>query len=57
MQELKSVATCDLVEELMTREGVKSIVVEPYDEYLIDAISCEDAIEDTGPATILIVTD
>lgn len=58
MQELKSIATCDLIEELIRREGVQCINVDPYEGYFIDTSSIkQDEIEDTGPATILIITD
>jgi hypothetical protein len=46
--DLKKVHTCQLVEELTSREGVDSITVEPYK-------TAVTKIE--GPAMILIVID
>lgn len=44
----KTALTCELVSELATREGVTSVLAEPY----------KDAeIKINGPATILVVTD
>lgn len=40
--------TCDLVNELITREGVEEHVVEPFDEI---------SITTKGPARILVVKD
>ncbi len=46
--DLRTVKTCELVEELKTREGVEVKYAEPYKD--ID-------ISINGPAIILIVTD
>lgn len=45
---MKDKKTCELVEELASREGVKKITVEPYDD-------CQIAVN--GPAVILVVED
>lgn len=46
--DLKKVPTCQLVEELTSREGVDSVTIEPYE-------TAKPSIE--GPAIILIVVD
>ena len=44
----KSVTAASLVDELMEREGVRTVILQPY----------QDAtISESGPATILSVTD
>lgn len=45
---MKDIATCDLVKELIKREGVKRIEAEPYEkkEILVE-----------GPAVVLVVID
>lgn len=45
---MKDIATCDLVKELIKREGVKRIESEPYEkkEILVE-----------GPAIVLVVID
>ena len=40
--------TCELVEELAKREGIKKIAVEPY---------CDEQITVNGPAVILVIED
>lgn len=45
---LKLVATADLVAELREREGVKMVMLLPYQDYVVS---------ETGPAIILVVTD
>lgn len=45
---LKSETTDSLVDELMEREGVRTIILPPYQDV---------AIRESGPAKILIVTD
>ena len=45
---LSGFETCELVEELKSREGVETTVVEPYGEISIHA---------SGPAIVLNVTD
>lgn len=57
---LKEVPTCDLVAELVTREGVSQYVAGPQDRYhvkvrTVDAVTTADF--DLGPATILVVVD
>ena len=46
--ELANIATCDLVDELRTREGVMTKIVEPYDARKMNV---------EGPAVVLIVKD
>ena len=48
MDNLKEHATCDLVEELMYREGVSTQIAEPYQDITI-SVNC--------PATVLVVVD
>lgn len=48
MNELKSISTRDLVEELKNREGVATTTVEPYGEKTVIA---------EGPAVVLTVVD
>lgn len=48
--------TWELVEELKEREGVKTIDIEPYQEYFVQPVGV-NRTSDTGPAIILIVTD
>ena len=50
-QDLKGVATCRLVEELLTREGVAYKHFAPYEPLTIIG-----EIDD-GPAIVLVVTD
>lgn len=45
---LDAVKTCELVEELKKREGVKMEYAEPYEDKTISV---------NGPACILVVTD
>lgn len=45
---LKSLPTCKLAQELISREGVETKIIEPYKEILL---KCE------GPAVLLRVTD
>lgn len=45
---IKDISTAELVNELKTREGVRSMEYEPYAEY---------HVEGTGPAIIMIVED
>lgn len=46
--DLKKIPTCQLVEELTSREGVDSVTIEPYE-------TAKPNIK--GPAVILIVID
>ena len=46
--DLSKVATCDLVKELQTREGVEMTMAEPYEDVEINV---------NGPATVLVITD
>lgn len=45
---LSKVATCDLVKELQTREGVEMTMAEPYEDVEISV---------NGPATVLVIID
>lgn len=45
---LTSVKTCELVEELKRREGVKAYIAEPYQAKTVTI---------NGPAIVLVVTD
>lgn len=47
-QNISSIPTCNLVSELMKREGVKTEIAEPYKTAEIKA---------DGPAIVLVVTD
>ena len=52
---IKKFTTKELVEELINRQGIKGITVDPYEEY---SISTEKHhIGNTGPAVILEITD
>lgn len=46
--DIKKVATRDLVEELKTREGVRTLEIDPYSPYSVGG---------TGPAIVLVVED
>lgn len=46
--EEKNIKTCDLVKELQKREGVKTIIAEPYQD--VD-------VKVNGPAIVLVVID
>lgn len=46
--DLSKVATCDLVRELQTREGVEMTMAEPYEDVKISV---------NGPAIVLVVAD
>lgn len=48
MSELKSIPTCGLVEELKTREGVETMMAEPYEDITVTV---------NGPAIILKIID
>ena len=48
MRDLSEFATCELVEELRTREGVEVTDVEPYEEFRAEV---------EGPAIVLVVID
>lgn len=48
VKELKNIPTCELVEELKTREGVETTIAEPYEDITVTA---------NGPAIILKVID
>lgn len=60
-EELRDYSTCELVEELRKRAGVEEIVVHPYVGYHLhvnaDGDTPSTTKEDTGPASIFIVTD
>lgn len=58
MNELKSVSTKDLVEELIKREGVKEVVVKPYEDISLEVeYEKYDLPIEGGPARILVVFD
>lgn len=46
--DLERYTTKELVEELMTREGVEQKTVEPYEDYKVSV---------NGPAIVLVVID
>lgn len=46
--ELRNYKTCELVEELKTREGVEKHVAEPYEDV---------SVQVNGPAIVLVVID
>lgn len=46
--DIKNISTRDLVEELKTREGVRTIEVDPYSPYSVGG---------TGPVIVLVVED
>lgn len=48
MDELKKIPTNQLVEELVDRDGVEKIVLQPYQKSKFEA---------EGPAVVLMVTD
>lgn len=56
---LKSIATCDLVNEFKTREAVSHYAVDPYEIYNVEVDGkkvMKDA-PDSGPAILFIVWD
>ncbi len=53
--DLKNVSTKALVEELVSREAVEKIVVEPYEKYSITV--GEEKINDAGPVVLLKIWD
>lgn len=56
--DLSNVPTCKLVEELKKREGVKTLVADPYVMYEVHVDDGNGSYEeDEGPAIIFIVTD
>jgi hypothetical protein len=55
MAALSTIPTCELVEELINREGVEELLVEPYEFYSME-VGC-GGTHGEGPARILIVTD
>ena len=46
--DLKNINTCELVRELMKREGVEMTKAEPYEDTTVSV---------NGPAVVLVVTD
>lgn len=58
MKELKNITTKDLMEELVKREGVKEVVVKPYEDISLEVgyEKCDLPIKG-GPARILVVFD
>ena len=53
--DLKNVSIKELVEELVSREAVEKIVVEPYEPYSITV--GDQTISDGGPIVILRIWD
>lgn len=53
--EFSNISTKELVEELVTREAVEKIMINPYQEYKI--IIDNNEISDTGPAVLLRIWD
>lgn len=53
--DLKNVSTKALVEELVSREAVEKIVVEPYEEYSITV--GEEKNNNSGPVVMLRIWD
>ncbi len=51
----KDISTKKLVEELVNREAVEKIVIEPYEEYSITTENQE--IKEGGPVVILRIWD
>ena len=54
-QNIKDIATKELIEELRNRNGVKELIAELYDSFKI--MVKEQILEETGPAIILVVID
>jgi len=57
MGELKEIPTCQLVEELVRREGVEEYVVAPYEPFKIEVADKSKAPHTDGPAIILYIYD
>ena len=55
MELLKKFSTKELFNELQIREGVKTILIDPYQEYSITTLGKN--INDSGAAAILIIID
>lgn len=55
MSDLKDVTTKELIDELLTREGVKNFSVAPEVKYQI--INRTTIVDDYGPAILLVITD
>ena len=55
IMELKDFATTEIVEELKSREGVRGITVDPYEDYSITTESIH--VDNSGPTVILEITD
>lgn len=55
MTNLKSISTKELVEELITREGVSEIQAKPSENYVVKTE--KDRVTSDGPARILVVID
>lgn len=53
--QLQSISTRQLVEELQKRQGVNRRMISPYEKYKI--ILDDSIIEDIGPAVLLVVID
>lgn len=55
---MKNISTKDLVEELVKREAVEEITVDPYDKFEIKVkdLPAEVSIKE-GPACILVIWD
>ena len=53
--EMESMSTSKLVEELKKRDGVSVITADPHEEYSVSTSQC--GFRDTGPAVILVIRD
>jgi len=49
MEQLKQIKTCELVKELILRDGVSAQIVEPYEMYDLPTVE--------GAAVILVIID
>ena len=54
---LKEIPTCQLVEELASREGVEEYTVDPHEPFAIQISGENQAPHSSGPARILYVYD
>ena len=53
---MKAEATCDLVNELKSREGVRTIQISPYESVEV-TLKNAGVLDETGPAIVLYVID
>ena len=54
---LSEFPTRDLVNELIKREGVKEVRVNPYDSLVVEMEAARSELPKTAPARILVVVD